>query len=220
MATNDVLEWTGRDTVNTTDPARADAWCILDGPAAIALFQGGNMTSLDPVLHTRQRLFVCHARMVPRNQLSATQSHILQLALCLEQLGNHPIVPSTQVPTGVRFGKSGTYSSVDTHVHCFLVALRPESWGKRSPIIDRVNRVVGKIFSCPDTYQRLVASIAPDAGDDIYADPLDQTVLTAASRMHADMFPDVDSVTHQFVAQWVWTIVCVPRSVARHVIEP
>ncbi|KAF8601850.1 hypothetical protein BDV93DRAFT_509697 [Ceratobasidium sp. AG-I] len=204
-ATADDLQFDGRHTVNTTDPAGAEAWRVLDAPTAVGLFQGGNITSLDPALHARQRTLVRHAWMVPCDRLSATQQHVLQLAQRLEQLGNHPIVLSTQIPTGVRFGEAGTYSS---------------SRADMGPIIDRVNRIIGEIFSRPDTYRRFVASIAPDVSNDIYSDPLDQTVLNAASRMNATMFPDLTSVTHRSVGLWLWNVVHVPRSIARHMLEP
>lgn len=220
-ATSDDIEWTGRHTINNTDPEGAAAWRQLDAPSALALFQGANVTTLDPTIHARQRMLVRHARMVPRDRLSAVQQQVVQLAYHLEQMGNHPLAPVSQIPMGVRFGVDGTYSSVDMAVHRFLSSIRPENRGEDMlAILHRINRVVAEIFSRPDTYSRLVESIAPEVSDNIYSDPLDQTVLTASTRLNPSTFENAMAVTHRSVAQWLWTTIRLPRSIARHVIEP
>ncbi|KAF8593043.1 hypothetical protein BDV93DRAFT_566991 [Ceratobasidium sp. AG-I] len=214
------LEWTGRFMVHTHDPIGANTWRVLSAQGAIALFTGPNATRVDPDHNRLQQTLVHHARMIPRDRLSAAQQQVLDLARNMENMGNHPIMRTEQVPTGVRIGENASISVVDMSVHRFLLAVRPTGARELAPIINRVNHVLGEIFSRLQTYRRIVENIAPRVSEDIYSDPLNVTSVTDTTRVSAVHFPDVLAVDYMSIGRWLWEVLRVPRSVVHHVLEP
>ncbi|KAF8597531.1 hypothetical protein BDV93DRAFT_562143 [Ceratobasidium sp. AG-I] len=214
------LEWTGRFMVHTHNPVSANTWRVLSAQGAIALFTGPNAMRVDPDHNRLQQTLVHHARMIPRDRLSAAQQQVLDLARNMENMGDHLIMRTEQVPTGVRIGENTSISAMDMSVHRFLLAVRPTGARELAPIINRVNHVLGEIFSRPQTYRHIVETIVPGVSEDIYSDPLNVTSVTDTTRISAVHFPDVSAVDYMSVGRWLWEVLRVPRLVVHHVLEP
>ncbi|EUC60407.1 hypothetical protein RSOL_340620, partial [Rhizoctonia solani AG-3 Rhs1AP] len=215
------LEWTGRWHVNPADPESANAWRIRDTQQVSALVTGTNRTRIDPTLQETQRLLINGARLVPLNHRSAAQTEVVEFATWAESAGNHPLRHLNQTGTGVRRGTDGTLNALDITVQRFITELRPNTGHTdHQARIGRINHLMREIFSHPNSYRRLVDVIDPNTGSDIYADPVNETVLSEANRINAVTFPDGVAITHLSVTRWLWSTLRISRAIAQHLIEP
>ncbi|QRV99323.1 hypothetical protein RhiJN_27342 [Ceratobasidium sp. AG-Ba] len=85
----------------------------------------------------------------------------------------------------------------------------------RTSLAQRVEQIIIDIFSRPGTYERGVALIDASASNDIFNDPLNNTVITDETRVSATHFPSPESFTPIRVIEWLWRTLRVPRSIAR-----
>ncbi|QRV85235.1 hypothetical protein RhiJN_13253 [Ceratobasidium sp. AG-Ba] len=213
------LEKGDRWVVNTTNSEGAAMWRARDAQDIHSMFHGPSQTRVDPMLFRVQRGLLRNARLVPPDYWSAAHREVVRMGMLLEHDFNHPIQGTKHVSPGVVIGEHGTLSSTDMAVLRFVQSICSSGQGRTS-LAQRVEQIIIDIFSRPGTYERGVALIDASASNDIFNDPLNNTVITDETRVSATHFPSPESVTPIRVIEWLWRTLRVPRSIARVIIKP